>query len=84
MRRTTHYLSEAEETLLVKASRRVARLPTTALLDWADQAGTGMAKALYDFRQHGDIEDIDEVREAMIALQATVLELSLRAKMESC
>jgi hypothetical protein len=78
----THYLSEYDETELVRASRRVSRMPNSALLDWCDEAGTGMARYLYDFRKHGGIESITEVKEAMMALQACVLELHLRAVAE--
>lgn len=75
----THYLSPEDETDLVKASRRVARLRNEELLDWADQAGTGMATLLYEHRKHGDVGSIAEVKEAMVSLQAVVYELHLRA-----
>jgi hypothetical protein len=81
-----HYLSGQDETELVRASRRVTKMPSYSIVDWCDEAGTAMARYLYDFRQERDatvrLEYISEVKESMIALQACVLELYLRAVAE--
>jgi hypothetical protein len=81
-RQPTLLPSEADEELLRKASKRCAKMTTTALLDWADAAGSGMAKGFMDYRQHGDLASLEEIGLGMISLQAVVLELTVRAKSE--
>lgn len=73
-----HRLTDAEEAELARASRRVQKLNTHALLDTADVICEGMQRGLDDYRAHGAEESIREVRLGLIALQATILELDLR------
>lgn len=61
-----------------KARQRMSRLPTVEILDWADQAGSGVAKALNDFRRDGNRESLEEARIGMQALLGTVEELQSR------
>lgn len=75
--------SSSDQELAQQASKRVARLTTTALLDWADAAGSGMAKGFDDYRKHGDLASVEEIALGMITLQAVVYELKLRAEAES-
>ncbi len=59
-----------------KVRRRVERLSTPELLDRADQAGSGMARALQDYRRHGTVESLHEAEQGVVALDA-VLEVLL-------
>lgn len=72
-------LSGTDRELLARASRRCARQSTTELLDWADAAGSGMAKGFDDYRKHGDLTSLEEIGLGLITLQALVLELKARA-----
>lgn len=74
--------SEQDTELLKTANRRVAKSATTTLLDWADTAGSQMAKAFDDYRHHGDMASLDEIGLAVITLHAVVLELKARAAAE--
>jgi hypothetical protein len=73
------YYSETDQELLHRASKRCARQSTTELLDWADSAGSGMAKGFDDYRKHGDLASLEEIGLGLITLQALVLELKVRA-----
>lgn len=73
----------AEDIELLKAAgRRVAKSATTELLDWADVAGSAMAKGFDDYRHHGDTASLDEIAMAVVTLHAVVLELKARAAAE--
>lgn len=65
---------------LARARRRVTRMSTHELLDWADQAGSGMAKAFSDFRREGTLIPLDEIRTALLALTAVTDELTARTE----
>lgn len=69
-------LAEAEEQ--TRARRRVARMSTHDLLEWADTAGSGMAKGFSDYRKEGQLESLDEIRYALLALVAVTDELQAR------
>lgn len=73
-------LDEAEE--LTRARRRVAGMSTHALLEWADTAGSGMAKGFGDYRKEGRLESLDEIRYALLALIAVTDELQARQEAE--
>lgn len=77
-KKPTHYLNQTQETSLVKASRRVAKMQDSELLEMADAVGSGLAKGLDDYRRLDEQASLDEVLEGLIALQALVLELKLR------
>jgi hypothetical protein len=63
---------------LARARRRVAKLGTTELLEWADTAVTGAGRAFSDYRREEQAESLLEIREALPALAALVDELILR------
>lgn len=71
-----------DQEILERASKRVQGLSTGDLLDWADTAGTGMGQGFWDYRAHGDIQSLEEIKDAVIALQAVVLCLIDRAKLD--
>lgn len=45
-----------------KVAKRLDRLPTGDVLDWADSVGSGLAKALNDYRRQGAPESLLEAR----------------------
>lgn len=59
-----------------KAEQRLARLSTPEVLNWADQAGSGVAKALDDYRRLGERESLLEAQDGISAL-AGVLDVLL-------
>lgn len=63
---------------LDRARRRVARLSTHEILNWADSAGSGMAKAFDDYRKYGEEESLDELKQAVKSLEAVIEELRAR------
>ena len=71
--------SAMDEELLKRASRRVRKLTTAMLLDYADAAGSGMAKGFQDYREQGDYASLAEIGLGLITLHAVVLELKARA-----
>lgn len=60
-----------------KARKRLSRLATPDVLNWADQAGTGIARALDDYRRLGERESLLEAQSGVAAL-AGVLDLLLQ------
>ena len=60
----------AYEAELHRARNRVAEMSTFALLEWADVAGSGMAKGFQDYRRESARESLLEIRSALIALTA--------------
>lgn len=79
---TTPGFSEMDQELLKKATRRVRRQSTHDLLEWSDVAGSAMAKAFGDYREHGDYSSLAEIGLALITLHAVVLELKARSSTE--
>lgn len=66
-----------------KVAKRVSRLSEGEMLDWADVAGTAIARNLRDFQRSHDEALLHEAREAISALQGvldTLTERELRAK----
>jgi len=45
-----------------KAQRRLEKLPNVEILNWIDQAGSGMAKAVDDYRRLGMPESLAEAK----------------------
>jgi hypothetical protein len=58
-----------------RTRRRVARMGTNELLEWVDAAGAGMFKGFRDYRTHASVESLEEIRFALIGVQAIVDEL---------
>lgn len=66
-----------------KAAQRASRLSEGEILDWADVAGTAIARSLRDYQRSHDGALLYEAREAISALQGvldTLTERELRAK----
>ena len=57
-----------EDTYRKTAAARLRRVPTPEVLDWADLAGTGVAKALQDYRKDGQTESLLEARNALSSM----------------
>lgn len=55
-----------------KARARLGRLKTPEVLNWADQAGSGIAKALDDYRRLGERESLLEAKEGVSALAGVI------------
>lgn len=51
-----------------KVARRLDRLPTVDVLDWADSVGSGLAKALDDYRKQDTPESLAEARQGAQSL----------------
>lgn len=60
------------------ARQRVRKMSVHDLLAWADSAGTGMAKALGDYRRENDSISLEEIRTGLVALSAVIDELTVR------
>ena len=58
-----------------KAVNRSRTMSTHSLLDWIDRTGNDMYKAALDYRNHGRIESLEELKLAISYLQAMVEEL---------
>lgn len=63
---------------LEKARKRVSKIATHEILNWADSAGSGMAKAFDDYRKYGEEDSLNEISRAVKQLQAVVEELKVR------
>lgn len=66
-----------------KVTKRVSRLSEGELLDWADVAGSGIARNLRDFQRSHDLSLLIEARDAVSALQGvidTLADREMRAK----
>jgi hypothetical protein len=64
---------------LAKARKRVAKLGTPPLLDWAENTVTAMGRSFSDYRREEAVESLVELRdEALPAMIALVDELILR------
>lgn len=61
-----------------KARARLSRLATPDILNWADQAGSGVAKALDDYRRLGMTESLNEAQMGLETLLDAVEELRSR------
>ena len=74
--------SATDDQILLTATRRAQKLSTTALLDWADVAGTAMAKGFMDYREHGDLASLTDLGLGMISMQAVIYVLKARTEAE--
>ena len=61
-----------------EATKKASRMSTTSMLDWIDVAGSGMAQGFSDYRRHGEIESLYEIRRAVSQIQALTEELIIR------
>jgi hypothetical protein len=51
-----------------KVAKRLVRLPSADVLNWADSVGSGVAKALDDYRKQGSPESLAEARQGAQSL----------------
>lgn len=75
-------ITVTDEEELARARRRVARMSVNELLDWADAAGSGMAKGFSDYRKEGEMVSLEDIRVGLIALTALTDELIGRHEAE--
>ncbi|MFJ6503970.1 hypothetical protein [Streptomyces sp. NPDC091879] len=61
-----------------KAAKRLDRLPTVDVLDWADAVGSGLAKALDDYRKQSTPESLLEAHQGAQSLLGVLDVLSKR------
>lgn len=62
-----------------RAYQRLSRLQTVDVLNWVDQAGSGVYKALDDYRRLGTAESLQEARLGLEALCDAVAVLQERS-----
>lgn len=55
-----------------KAAKRLDRLPTADVLNWGDAVGSGLAKALDDYRKEASPESLAEARRGAQSLLAVL------------
>jgi hypothetical protein len=78
MMRRDKFLTKEEHDLFETAKRRFGKLPRVEILDWCDQAGSGTARALDDYRRLDMPESVAEAKTGVIALLAAIRVLEER------
>jgi hypothetical protein len=68
------------EQMAARMARRVQRMDSSALLEWADLAASGMQRQLDDFRKNPDESHLGEINVALLGMGAVVDELALRMR----
>jgi hypothetical protein len=63
-----------------KVTKRVSRLSEGELLEWADVAGSGIARTLRDYQRSHESALLEEAQEAISALQGVIDTLVARDK----
>lgn len=61
-----------------KVSKRLDRLPTVDVLNWADEVGSGLARALDDYRRQSTPESLLEAHRGAQSLLGVLDVLSSR------
>jgi hypothetical protein len=69
---------ERTDPIRSKAAKRLDRLPTGDVLDWADAVGSGLARALDDYRKQATPESLLEARQGAQSLLGVLDVLSRR------
>jgi len=72
--------SEGSDALRARARKRVQRMPEDMILDWADQCGNGIVKALSDYRRERSPESLLEASQGISSMAGVVD--ALRARMD--
>jgi hypothetical protein len=72
--------TEPTDAFRARARQRMRKVPTDVALDWADQCGNGIVKALSDFRRDGDPQALLEAAQGVSGLAGVVD--SLRERMQ--
>jgi hypothetical protein len=70
---------EAVDPVRAKVAKRLDRLPSTDVLEWADNVGSGVARALQDYRRDGATESLAEARQGVLSLLGVLDVLDRRA-----
>ena len=73
------YRTKGAITAPTVAHQRLQRLQTVDVLNWSDQAGSGVFKALDDYRRLGTPESLQDARKGLEALIAVVDVLEARS-----
>jgi len=68
------------DSVRAKAFERMDRLSRMEILDWADMAGSGVARALQDYRRHETPESLEEARIGLQSLLGCVDAIQKRAQ----
>lgn len=62
-------IRRTDEAVQRRAKKRLARLPTIDILNWLDQAGSGMARSLGDYRRDPESTiSLEEAHEGALAV----------------
>lgn len=64
--------AKRETATFAQAQKRLSKLPNDDLLNWADQAGSGMARGLQDYRSYGSWDSLQEIETGLESLRAIV------------
>lgn len=64
--------ADREHPMRAKARTRLEMLPDYEILNWADQAGSGLAKALDDYRRLRDADSLRDAESGVAALAGAV------------
>lgn len=74
-----HHERHCESPALQKARKRVAKLGTPALMEWAETTVSAMGRAFSDYQREETVESLAELQEAALPVMvALVDELVLR------
>jgi hypothetical protein len=71
---------EKVDPLRAKAAKRLDRLATTDVLNWGDAVGSGLAKALDDYRREPSPDSLLEARRGAQSLLGVLDVLDRRAR----
>jgi hypothetical protein len=71
-------LTPEHEKIFTEARRRVTKMDTTWLMDFADQSAVGMQMGLDDWRRLQGIESLTEIWGGLLVLMAVIRELEAR------
>jgi hypothetical protein len=52
--------------------KRMSTQDRSTILDWADDTGTAVAKALNEYRRHGDRLSLDDAKSGLLAVLSCV------------
>lgn len=70
---------ETVDPVRAKVSKRLGRMAEVDVLDWADNVGSGVARALQDYRKDGSSESLAEARRGVQSLLGVLDALDARA-----
>lgn len=82
VRRSVPRRSETDDRLSARSQKRLRKMGTTQILDWADTASMGMQQGFEDYRAEGDLAALGEIALNLIALEEAVKILIARREAE--